>query len=243
MRNDLTDSAAAAVAQAEVHATTRAAVVVPAGALSVVYRDDAIIVVDKPAGLLSVPGRGADKADCAAARVHAQWADALVVHRLDMATSGLLLLARGAAMQRTLSNLWATRQVTKSYEAVVVGLVDADHAVIDLPLSADWPQRPKQKVDRQHGKPSLTQLRVLQRDPLSHTTRVLLQPITGRTHQLRVHLQSIGHPIVGDSLYGHMQATAASSTPTPRLLLHATELALAHPTTQRPWRCVSEAPF
>ncbi len=207
-------------------------------ALAVVHVDDALIVVDKPAGLLSVPGRGADKADCAAARVQMQFADARVVHRLDMATSGLLLLARGADLQRVLSMGFQNREVLKRYEAIVSGLVASDVGEIDLPLLADWPQRPKQKVDLLHGKPSLTRYRVLHRDPVARTTRVALQPITGRTHQLRVHLQAIGHPIVGDALY-----VPQNEAPAMRLLLHATLLQLQHPTTAQTLVLSSAAPF
>ncbi|MFM9916524.1 MAG: RluA family pseudouridine synthase [Rhizobacter sp.] len=200
--------------------------------------DAALVVIDKPAGLLSVPGRGAGKADCAATRVQAQFADALIVHRLDMATSGLLLMARGAEMQRVLSMVFQDREVVKSYEAIVSGRVACDSGEIDLPLMADWPRRPRQKVDRLHGKPSLTRYRVLQRDPVSGTTRLELQPVTGRTHQLRVHLLAIGHPIVGDSLY------APPDEPGPgRLMLHATTLRLLNPTTGHPLALSSAAPF
>ena len=202
------------------------------------HADAALVVIDKPAGLLSVPGRGADKADCAAARVQALYGDAQIVHRLDMATSGLLLMARGAEMQRVLSGVFQDREVVKRYEALVSGLVALDSGEIDLPLMADWPQRPRQKVDRLHGKPSLTRYRVLQRDPVSGTTRLELQPVTGRTHQLRVHLQAIGHPIVGDSLYAPPDAASPS-----RLMLHAGTLQLRHPTTGEPLILSSAVPF
>ena len=206
--------------------------------LVIVHADDALVAIDKPAGLLSVPGRGADKADCAVARVQAQFPDAQTVHRLDMATSGLLLFARGVAMQRVLSVMFQTREVVKHYEAVVDGWVERDEGEIDLPLLADWPQRPRQKVDRLHGKPSLTRYCVLRRDPATRTTRLALQPLTGRTHQLRVHLLAIGHPIAGDALY------ASGAAPTaPRLLLHATQLELRHPVTGHAMTMTSPAPF
>ena len=206
--------------------------------LVIVHADDALVAIDKPAGLLSVPGRGADKADCAASRVQAQFPDAQTVHRLDMATSGLLLFARGVAMQRVLSVMFQTREVVKHYEAVVDGWVERDEGEIDLPLLADWPQRPRQKVDRLHGKPSLTRYCVLRRDPATRTTRLALQPLTGRTHQLRVHLLAIGHPIAGDALY------ASGAAPTaPRLLLHATQLELRHPVTGHAMTMTSPAPF
>ena len=205
----------------------------------VVHLDEALIVVDKPAGLLSVPGRGVDKQDCIASRVRALQADALVVHRLDMATSGLMLLARGAAMQRRLSIAFAQREVAKRYIAVVAGLMAADSGEIDLPLLTDWPNRPLQKVDHHAGKPSLTRYRVLSRNRSSNTSRVELEPVTGRTHQLRVHLLAIGHPIVGDALY----APAADREGAGRLLLHATSLSLAHPVTGSMLQFSSDAPF
>lgn len=211
----------------------------PSGALLIVHADDSLVVVDKPAGLLSVPGRGADKADNACARVQNEFADALTVHRLDMATSGLLLFARGASMQRQLSTLFEAREVIKHYEALVSGLVEQEHGEIDLPLAADWPQRPRQVVDHVHGKPSVTRYRVLQRDAQDQTTRLLLQPLTGRSHQLRVHLQAIGHPIVGDALYAPPEMVAHRD----RLMLHATRLEFRHPLTGDPLRLLSAAPF
>ena len=212
--------------------------VASSGPLRIVHVDDALLAVDKPAGLLSVPGRGADKTDCAVVRVQAQFPDAHTVHRLDMATSGLLLFARGAAMQRALSVMFEAREVVKHYEAVVDGWVEPDDGEIDLPLLADWPQRPRQKVDPLHGKPSLTRYQVLHRDPTARTTRLALQPLTGRTHQLRVHLMAIGHPIAGDALY------ATSEGPTAlRLMLHATRLELRHPVTGQTMTLTSPAPF
>ncbi|EYC52128.1 pseudouridine synthase [Hylemonella gracilis str. Niagara R] len=206
------------------------------GDLTVVHEDDDVLVLDKPAGLLSAPGRGEDKQDCLVLRAQARWPEALLVHRLDQATSGLLLLARGPEMQRTLSMCFAARQVHKRYEAVVDGWVHGspgreDEGEIDLPLLADWPRRPRQKVDVQ-GKPSLTRWQVLAREERGQTglvsgrsTRLALFPVTGRSHQLRVHLQAIGHPILGDALY----ADADSLSRSPRLLLHACELSLRHP--------------
>ncbi|MEJ6000264.1 RluA family pseudouridine synthase [Paucibacter soli] len=188
--------------------------------LPLVHADDRLVVVHKPSGLLSVPGRGPDKQDCASARVQQQFADALIVHRLDQATSGLLLLARGAVAQRELSQAFATRRVAKRYLAVVAGCVAQDELEIDLPLLADWPKRPRQMVDAQRGKPSQTRLRVLAR--AADHTRVELVPLTGRTHQLRVHLMAIGHAILGDALY----ASPADAARAARLLLHASELLL-----------------
>ena len=205
----------------------------------VLHTDASLLVLNKPSGLLSVPGRGADKQDCVATRMQALHADALIVHRLDMASSGLMLLARGAAAQRCLSIAFAQREVSKRYIAVVAGLVLADIAEIDLPLLTDWPNRPLQKVDHHAGKPSLTRYRVLSRNRSSNTSRVELEPVTGRTHQLRVHLLAIGHPIVGDALY----APAAVREGAGRLLLHATSLSLAHPVTGSMLQFSSDAPF
>jgi tRNA pseudouridine32 synthase / 23S rRNA pseudouridine746 synthase len=163
--------------------------------------------------------------------------DALVVHRLDMGTSGLVLFARGLEPQRILGQAFAQRQVGKTYVAVVDGDVQAQAGEIDLPLAADWPNRPRQQVDVHTGKPSLTRWRVLTRE--AGRTRLALEPLTGRTHQLRVHLAAIGHPILGDTLYADARSAAAA----PRLLLHASALAFAHPDDARPLRFESAVPF
>ncbi len=206
--------------------------------------DAHLLVADKPAGLLSVPGRGADKQDCLATRVQALHPDALVVHRLDQATSGLLLFARGPAVQRALSAAFEQRRVHKRYEAVVAGRPPGPEGAdgwgtIDLPLGADWPNRPRQQVDPVHGRPSRTRWRVLGPGPRPGTTRLELEPVTGRAHQLRVHLLALGCPIVGDALYAPPAVVAAA----PRLLLHARELALAHPADGTPMRWTSPPPF
>jgi tRNA pseudouridine32 synthase / 23S rRNA pseudouridine746 synthase len=208
----------------------------PDTGLDLVYADDALVVAVKPAGLLSVPGRGAHLSDCLAARVRARYPDARIVHRLDMATSGLLALARGREAERRLSIAFQRREVTKEYVAVVAGRPDAAAGRIELPLIGDWPNRPRQKVDLELGKPSLTLFRVLRAEP-GGTARLALTPVTGRTHQLRVHLAAIGHPILGDELYAPPAARA------PRLLLHATRLALPHPTSGELLEFVSAAPF
>lgn len=198
----------------------------PHSGLDLVYQDDYLLAVNKPTGLLSVPGRGAGMDDCLVARVQAAFPDALIAHRLDMSTSGLLLLARGADMHRRLSKLFETRQVEKRYLAVVAGCLANDAGEIDLPLICDWPNRPRQMVDFAIGKPSLTHYRVLERNPAQDTTRVELAPVTGRSHQLRVHMASLGHPILGDDLYG-----GAATERAERLLLHAMDLCLPHPST------------
>lgn len=208
--------------------------------MDALYQDPHLLVLDKPAGLLCVPGRGEDKQDCLSARAQRQWPDALVVHRLDMATSGLVVMARGLAMQRALGDAFARRAVHKRYEAIVDGLLPASEAwsVIDAPLMADWPRRPLQKIDPA-GKPSVTRWRALQALPQRQATHVLLEPVTGRSHQLRVHLASIGHTILGDALYGDERIQAAA----PRLLLHAAELGFVHPVTLQPLRFSSAVPF
>jgi tRNA pseudouridine32 synthase/23S rRNA pseudouridine746 synthase len=209
------------------------------GLSGAVFAGDGLLVLDKPAGLLSVPGRGADKQDCLSARAQRVFADARVVHRLDMATSGLFLMARGAAMQRALSIAFAGREVRKLYVALVAGRLREDEGEIDLPLRADWPNRPRQRVDAASGKPSLTRWRTLAHDPAVDTTRVELVPVTGRTHQLRVHLQAIGHPILGDALY----APPTVHERAPRLMLHATRFQLTHPATGEALQFDSRPPF
>jgi tRNA pseudouridine32 synthase/23S rRNA pseudouridine746 synthase len=207
--------------------------------LRVVWADAALIAIDKPSGVLAVPGRGDDKQDCLSRRVQAQWPDAQVVHRLDMATSGLMLFARGAAMQRRLSEAFAARQVHKEYVAVVAGRMTASCGRIELPLAADWPRRPLQKVDPVHGKASLTEWRLLAYDAATDTSRLALQPRTGRTHQLRVHLAAVGHPILGDALY----AAPPARDRAPRLMLHARALQLPHPAGGTPLALQCDTPF
>jgi tRNA pseudouridine32 synthase/23S rRNA pseudouridine746 synthase len=200
-----------------------------------VHLDDLLLVANKPAGLLAVPGRGPDKQDCLIARIQAEFPDALTVHRLDMATSGLILFARGAEMQSRFSRMFRERLIEKRYVALVAGRIAPGTGKIDLPLIADWPNRPRQKVDRDIGKPSLTRYRLLDYDAASDTSRVELEPVTGRSHQLRVHLLALGHPIVGDALYGGRQAE--------RLMLHACRLSFVHPLTGRPLTLASDPPF
>lgn len=212
-----------------------------AGSIAVLYADNDLIVLNKPSGLLSVPGRGPDKQDCLSARVQAQYADALTVHRLDMSTSGLIVMARGIAMQRALSAAFCERAVHKRYEAIVSGAMaynDATWHTIALPIAVDWPNRPLRIVDSA-GQASLTRYQILQIARDRQTSRVALEPVTGRTHQLRVHLQSIGHPIVGDALY----APAAICAQAPRLLLHAGTLAFMHPATGMPLQFTAPPEF
>ncbi len=212
--------------------------------IEVLHADSALLVLVKPSGLLAVPGRGADKQDALSSRVQMLYPDALIVHRLDMATSGLMLMARGLPAQRVLSAAFEARGIAKRYEAVAHGhwtlpTGDDGWGLIDLPIRLDWPRRPLSIVDPVDGKPSQTRWQVLGRDPAAGTTRLALAPITGRSHQLRVHLAAQGHPILGDALY----APAAVQALAPRLLLHACALALPHPVTGQPLQFESPAPF
>lgn len=198
-----------------------------------------IIIADKASGLLSVPGRGPDKQDSLGVRVAAEFADALMVHRLDMNTSGLLVIARGAEMHSRLSRMFRERRIDKEYVALVDGLPAEGSGEIDLPLAADWERRPRQRVDPVNGKPSLTRYRVVDYDRERDVARVELRPKTGRSHQLRVHLQSLGHPIIGDGFYAGEAARAKSE----RLCLHASRLAFSHPQHGQWLEFVSAAPF
>lgn len=211
----------------------------PDEGLDLIHVDEALIVVNKPEGLLSVPGRGEDRQDCMVHRVQQRFPEALTVHRLDMATSGLLVFARGEAMQRALSVLFQDRQVDKRYVAVVKGLLAQEQGEINLPLIADWPNRPRQMVCFERGKPSQTLFEVLARDPLKDETRVALTPVTGRSHQLRVHMLALGHPMLGDPFYGDADSQARA----PRLLLHAETLSLPHPVSGERESWVCAAPF
>jgi tRNA pseudouridine32 synthase / 23S rRNA pseudouridine746 synthase len=208
-----------------------------------IFEDSALLVFNKPSGLLSVPGKGPDKADCLRTRVQQVYPEALTVHRLDMSTSGILLMARSAALHRSLSIAFANREVEKRYIAVVDSNVQENEAdawrLIDLPIATDWVNRPLQKIDAIEGKPSQTRYKVLSYDANNDTTRLELAPITGRTHQLRVHLQAIGHSILGDHLYASPETMAKSS----RLMLHASALQLAHPVSGDILRFDSPPPF
>ena len=178
--------------------------------------DDEVIAVVKPAGLLSVPGKPPDMDDCVEKRAQAAFGRAFICHRLDMATSGLILLARTKAAQRSLSMQFEARKISKTYHALVQGEVAGDAGDIDLPLITDWPNRPLQKVCHETGKPSRTLWRAEERR--AGATLLRLTPVTGRSHQLRVHLMAIGHPIIGDPFYGGGEAEA------PRLMLHASRI-------------------
>ncbi|MAN44645.1 MAG: RNA pseudouridine synthase [Alphaproteobacteria bacterium] len=209
----------------------------PSDLLTFLHVDEWLIVADKPAGLLSVPGRGPEKADCARSRAEEAYPGALTVHRLDMATSGLLLFARTPDVQRALSMAFEQGQIEKAYLADVWMGPEETSGLIDLPLIADWPNRPRQKVDHEIGKPSQTRFEVIDRH--AATSRVKLTPLTGRSHQLRVHMAELGHPILGDQLYAHDVARNMA----PRLHLHASQLSFRHPGTGEAVQFLSSCPF
>ena len=194
--------------------------------LNLVYRDDYIAVVNKPSGLLSVPGNQPQYYDSAMSRVKEKYGFCEPAHRLDMATSGILLFALSKAADRELKRQFREREPKKYYQALVWGHVEQDHGVVELPLICDWENRPRQKICFERGKRAVTFYDVLQRYP-NNTTRVKLTPITGRSHQLRLHMLALGHPILGDKFYAHPQAKALS----PRLCLHAESLQIQHPIT------------
>jgi tRNA pseudouridine32 synthase/23S rRNA pseudouridine746 synthase len=218
--------------------------------LDLVYSDNALLILNKPAGLLSVPGRGADKADNLTTRVQKEFPGSFSVHRLDMGTSGLLVFALNKDIHRKLSLLFRERLVKKRYVALVAGHVGFVAGEVDLPLVSDWPNRPRQKVDFTSGKRSLTRYRLLEhlqitiQSSVNHdkhciaASRVELEPVTGRTHQLRVHMTALGHPIVGDGLYGERTCRTAG-----RMLLHSRLLSFPHPLSGKQLTLTSEPPF
>lgn len=207
----------------------------PATPLDILHTDDDLHVVNKPSGLLSVPGR--DFPDCLEARLRAEYPETLLVHRLDMATSGVMVFARNKPAQRHLGLQFERRHTAKSYIARVAGEVAGESGRITLPLIADWPNRPRQMVSFEHGKPSVTDWEVLDRE--DDVTRLALHPITGRSHQLRVHCWAMGHPILGDRIYAIDEVFEAAS----RLQLHAHKLGLRHPTGGERISFTTNCPF
>lgn len=205
--------------------------------IDIVYEDDFVLIANKQPGLLTVPGRGEDKKDCLISRIQTRYPTALTVHRLDMATSGLVLLALNKDVHRKLSRAFEERQIHKRYVAWIAGQPAAPSGTINLPLIADWPNRPLQKVDLKDGKESITHWTVLKKE--NSRTLVSLTPETGRTHQLRVHLKELGHSILGDTLY----ASPAIQSMAPRLLLHAYFLEFEHPATGDVLPCICDAEF
>lgn len=200
-----------------------------ANTIDILYMDDDLLIANKPSGLLSVPGKGPENQDCLYKRALAVNPNARIVHRLDQATSGIVMFPLNYPCLKQLTHQFEARSIHKRYIAVVDGLVEADEGEIQLPLICDWPNRPKQKVCYEHGKSAHTRYKVLERDTDNWRSRVQLEPVSGRTHQLRVHMLSLGHPILGDRLYAPEAVIARS----PRLLLHAQELWLDHPITHQ----------
>jgi tRNA pseudouridine32 synthase/23S rRNA pseudouridine746 synthase len=213
----------------------------PPPGIDIVHEDERLIVCNKPSGLLTVPGKDPSLADCLEARVQARYPDrpaTKVVHRLDKDTSGLLLLAFDKAALGALGSQFEHRKVEKYYVARVWGAVQGESGLIDLPLATDWENKPRQRVDHERGRPSRTQWEVVAREP-GGITRMKLVPLTGRTHQLRVHMVALGHPILGDSFYASGGALAAAG----RLQLHAEMLGFSHPDDKRWIGFTAPAPF
>ncbi|TKA96119.1 RluA family pseudouridine synthase [Cereibacter changlensis] len=204
--------------------------------LSLLHHDSQVVVVDKPAGLLSVPGKGEDKADCLIERLRGVFPEILLVHRLDRDTSGVMVFALTKSAQGALGQQFEKRQTKKVYVARLAGLLEPREGRVDLPLTVDWPNRPRQHVNHETGRPAVTDWRVVKY--LHKETRVRLMPQTGRSHQLRVHMQSLGHPILGDPLYAEGAAREF-----PRLMLHAESLRFRHPETGKSATFSAPCPF
>ena len=202
----------------------------------VIHADHEVLVVDKPAGLLSVPGRGEDRADCLIERLRGAFPTVLLVHRLDLDTSGVMVFGLTPHAQRHLSKQFEERRTKKTYVARLWGRLQPATGRVDLPLIVDWPNRPRQKVDHAEGRPAQTDWRVIRASDAE--TRVRLYPLTGRSHQLRVHMASLGHPILGDPLY----ATGPAADH-PRLMLHAESLRLRHPDSNATMSFSAPPPF
>ncbi len=209
----------------------------PAGLPPILHRDQHMVVLDKPSGLLSVPGIGPENADSLAGRVQDNFPGALIVHRLDRDTSGVIIMALDPQSHRELSRQFQDRKVGKRYVAIVAGFVKESEGLINLPLRKDMDRPPRHIVDHAHGKRAVTEWRILQRE--TEQTRIELQPQTGRSHQLRVHMKSINHPILGDDLYAPPEVLEMSD----RLMLHALSLAIAHPVTGAPMTFTADCPF
>ena len=203
----------------------------------VIHADHEVLLVDKPAGLLSVPGKGDHLADCMIARVQSLYPEALLVHRLDLDTSGVMVFALTRHAQRVLGLQFEERQTKKVYRARLWGKLAPKEGTVDLPLIVDWPNRPRQHVNHETGKPARTDWRVLGHDG-DGTTRVRLYPLTGRSHQLRVHMQALGHPILGDPLYAE-----GAARDYPRLMLHAESLRFRHPDSGKGMSFSAPCPF
>lgn len=205
--------------------------------LSILHHDSALLIVDKPSGLLSVPGKDPGKEDCLIDRLRRVFPEVLLVHRLDCDTSGVMVFALTKAAQGNLGQQFEKRQTKKIYVARLAGRLEPKEGTVDLPLCVDWPNRPRQHVNHEIGKPAITDYRVVRYD--GNTTRVRLMPQTGRSHQLRVHMLELGHPILGDQIY----AEGADRNAHPRMMLHAESLRLRHPETGKSVTFSAPAPF
>lgn len=207
--------------------------------IEILYRDEHMLLVGKPPWLLTVPGRLPENSDCVISRLQKDFPTATIVHRLDLDTSGLLMIPLCHAVHADLTRQFQRRAIHKRYEAVVYGIVEQDEGEIDFPLARDWFNKPLQKICAIEGKPALTRYRVLARDAANNRTRLALFPVTGRSHQLRIHLAEIGHPILGCDLYAHDEAFHMAK----RLMLHATELKFTHPITGDAMHQICPVPF
>jgi tRNA pseudouridine32 synthase / 23S rRNA pseudouridine746 synthase len=205
--------------------------------LSIIHADSELIVLDKPSGLLSVAGNHPDLADCLEARARTRYPTASMVHRLDKDTSGLLVMALNKKALAFVSQQFEKRETEKSYQARVFGSVEGESGHIDMPIGIDWDNKPRHYVDYEYGRPAQTDWAVLDRE--DRATRVRLFPLTGRTHQLRVHMLAIGHPILGDDFYAMGEALRAAD----RLQLHAEHLRFRHPLTNAFVEFNSPCPF
>ena len=205
--------------------------------LEILYQDEAMLILNKPSGLLTVPGKAAEHQDCLERRVQRVYPEARIVHRLEMYAYGIVVMVLGLDSQRHLNRQFEQRQTEKHYIARLEGTMQAEKGVVELPLICDWPNRPKQMVCFERGKKATTNYLVLARE--HNTTRVKLTPITGRSHQLRVHMQWLGHPILGDKFYASADGVLAAS----RLQLHAEFLALSHPTSGKMMEFYAKCPF
>jgi tRNA pseudouridine32 synthase/23S rRNA pseudouridine746 synthase len=193
--------------------------------IRILYEDEHLLLVRKPDLLLSVPGRHPLNKDCLVTRLQLRYPSASIVHRLDLDTSGIMVIPLNKASHAHISRQFQQRQVEKCYQAVVWGVLEQECGEVDLPIACDWENRPRQLICHERGRQALTRYEVLERGV--DRTRVLLRPVTGRSHQLRIHMRELGHPILGCDMYAHPEALAMA----PRLLLHATTLAFTHPAT------------
>ncbi len=209
----------------------------PKQSLEIIYKDTHLLIVNKPAGLLSVPGKSDEHKDCLENRLKSKFANCLTIHRLDMATSGVMVFALTPKAQRHIGLQFERRQVKKNYIALISGCPDTDNGLIDMPLICDWPNRPKQKIDFENGKQAITKWKIIDKSQMF--SRVLLKPKTGRSHQLRVHMQAIGHPILGDAIYADDQVYQMSD----RLMLHSENISFRHPDGGRLISFTAPCPF